>query len=143
MRTADRRNDAALERRSLHLSMASNLVVGAAGIAAALASNSHAIMVDGLFSLVGFLAALVAIKVSQRVDQAPDRYRPLGYGMDAAILTTFRSFFLTGLVAYPRARAEREWPKPALAGAGVSGRSAAPCSMADVMVGLPVAVYWT
>lgn len=100
MGAIEKPDDPALERRSLRLSLSSNLLIGVAGVAAALTSNSQALLVDGLFSLVGCFAALVGLKVSEQVQKGPDRYRPLGYGMDEALFTTFRSFFLLGLVAF-------------------------------------------
>lgn len=89
-----------LEGRSLLLGMWGNLFMGIAGVVAAILSNSNAILVDGLFSLIGFTAALLGRRVSQTADAGPDRVRPLGYAADEAIFTTFRSLSLLGLVLF-------------------------------------------
>lgn len=91
---------ARLEGRSLMLAMWGNLFMGAAGIAAGFASNSGAIMMDGLFSMIGFGSALLARRISRRLDAAPDRLRPYGYAADEAIFVTFRSLSLLGLVLF-------------------------------------------
>lgn len=89
-----------LESRSLVIGMWGNLFMGVAGVLAAILSNSNAILVDGLFSLIGFTAALLGRKVSRKVDAGPDRLRPIGYAADEAIFTTFRALSLLGLVLF-------------------------------------------
>ncbi|WP_349357637.1 cation transporter [Stappia sp.] len=96
----DRTRMARLESRSLLVGMAANLFMGAVGVAAAVLSNSTAILVDGLFSLIGFLAAYLGQRISRRVDAGPDRIRPLGYAADEALFTTFRALSLLGLVVF-------------------------------------------
>lgn len=94
-----------LESRSLFIAMWGNLLMGAAGLLAAVLSNSTAIMMDGLFSLVGFTAAFLARKISRRVDAGPDRLRPMGYAADEALFSTFRALSLLGLVMFAMALA--------------------------------------
>ncbi|WP_181893266.1 cation transporter [Falsiruegeria mediterranea] len=89
-----------LEGRSLIVGMWGNLFMGIAGVAAAILSNSDAILVDGLFSLIGFTAAILGRRVSQTAEAGPDRIRPAGYAADEAIFTTFRSLSLLGLVLF-------------------------------------------
>ncbi len=88
------------EQRSLRVSMYGNLWMAAAGIWAAALSGSQAILVDGLFSLIGFVAAVVASKVSRDVARRPDPIRPFGYGAEESIFTTFRALTLLGLVLF-------------------------------------------
>jgi divalent metal cation (Fe/Co/Zn/Cd) transporter len=89
-----------IEARALTIGMWGNLFMGGGGVLAAVLSNSQAILVDGLFSLIGFGAAIVGRRISRNADAAPDKYRPLGYAADEAIFTTFRSLSLLGLVAF-------------------------------------------
>lgn len=96
--SADRRKQ--LEGRSLIVAMAGNLFMGAAGILAGVLSNSNAIMMDGLFSLVGFGSAFLGRRISLRIDAGPDKRRPFGYAADEAIFSTFRSLSLLGLVLF-------------------------------------------
>ncbi|MDO5604852.1 MAG: cation transporter [Paracoccus sp. (in: a-proteobacteria)] len=87
------------EARALVLAMWGNLFMAAAGVLAGFLSNSNAIIMDGLFSLVGFVSALMARRISARLGSGPDRLRPWGYAADEAIFVTFRSLILLGLVA--------------------------------------------
>lgn len=89
-----------LESRSLAVAMWGNLFMAAAGLAAGVLSNSNAIMMDGLFSLIGFGSALLGRRISLRVDAGPDKTRPFGYAADEAIFSTFRSLSLLGLVLF-------------------------------------------
>ncbi|AUH34844.1 cation transporter [Paracoccus tegillarcae] len=88
------------EARSLTIAMWGNLFMAAAGLLAGFLSNSGAIMVDGLFSMIGFLSALLARRISRKLDAGPDRLRPYGYAADEAIFVTFRSLSLLGLVLF-------------------------------------------
>ena len=53
------------ESSTLAFSAFMALLIGCAGIVATLASNSQAILLDGLFNLIYFSVALVTIKVSK------------------------------------------------------------------------------
>ncbi|MDJ0858634.1 MAG: cation transporter [Dinoroseobacter sp.] len=89
-----------VEERSLKVSMIGNLWMAAVGIWAAVLSGSQAILVDGLFSLIGFAAAGFALKVTRDIARRPDRIRPFGYGTEESIFTTFRALTLLGLVLF-------------------------------------------
>lgn len=89
-----------LEGRSLTIAMYGNLFMAAAGVLAGLLSNSNAIMMDGLFSFIGFVSALLGRRISRKVTAGPDRFRPLGYAADESIFVTFRSLSLLGLVIF-------------------------------------------
>lgn len=91
-------NSKDIERRSLTTAKWANLFMGCAGIGAALLSNASALMLDGLFSGVNFLAAIFAAKVAERVESKPDALRPFGYEIDEAVFVMFRSLVLTGIV---------------------------------------------
>ncbi|WP_171176598.1 cation transporter [Ruegeria sp. HKCCD8929] len=88
------------EGRALLIGMWGNLFMGAAGVVAAILSHSDAILVDGLFSLIGFTSALLGRRVSATVHAGPDRLRPFGYAADEAIFATFRALSLLGLVLF-------------------------------------------
>ncbi len=94
-----------LEGRALNVGMFGNLFMATAGIVAAYLSHSQAILVDGLFSLIGFTAALLGKRVSRNAQRKPDKFRPYGYAGDEAIFTTFRSLSLLGLVIFAIANA--------------------------------------
>ncbi|WP_165590749.1 cation transporter [Ruegeria denitrificans] len=94
-----------LESRSLLVAMWGNLFMAAAGLLAGILSNSNAIMMDGLFSLIGFGSALLGRRISLRIDAGPDNLRPFGYAADEAIFATFRSLSLLGLILFAVANA--------------------------------------
>ena len=88
------------ERRALTISKWGNLFMGAAGILAAWLSNSQALLVDGLFSLIGFAAAVLGARITAQARRGPDHNRPLGYAVDESLFVTFRALSLLGLVAF-------------------------------------------
>lgn len=88
------------EQRALAISRWGNLFMGAAGVLAAWLSNSQALMLDGLYSLIGFTSAVLGARVAAQTTRVADRRRPLGYAADESIFLTFRSLSLLGLVAF-------------------------------------------
>jgi divalent metal cation (Fe/Co/Zn/Cd) transporter len=90
----------ALEARSLAVGKWGNLFMAGAGVLAAFLSNSEALLVDGLFSLTGFLAAIVGARIAARVNRRADRHRPFGYAAEEALYRSFRALSLIGLVLF-------------------------------------------
>ena len=88
------------QHRSLTASKWASLVMAVSGIVAAWLSRSDALMLDGLFSGLGFLSAIIAIRVSDSVRRNPDRRRPFGYDADEPIYITFRSLILLGIISF-------------------------------------------
>jgi len=70
------------------------------GVAASLLSRSDALLVDGLYSGVNFLSAVVAARVGAAVTRPPDRHRPFGYEAEEPLYVTFRSLSLLGIIAF-------------------------------------------
>ncbi len=87
-----------IEQRSLAPAKWANLFMGAAGITAAIVSNADALMLDGLFSGVNFLAAMFAARVAASVQRPADATRPFGYDIDEPVYIMFRSLVLTGII---------------------------------------------
>ena len=87
-----------IEQRSLNLAKWANLIMGAAGIVAAIGSHASALMLDGLFSGVNFLAAVLAARVAASIQQKPSSLRPFGYEIDEPMYVMFRSLVLTGVI---------------------------------------------
>ena len=100
MTALDFGSNKSMEGRSLLVAMWGNLFMAAAGILAGVLSNSNAIIMDGLFSLIGFGSAFLGRQVSRRVASGPDKLRPFGYAADEALFATFRSLSLLGLVLF-------------------------------------------
>lgn len=130
-----------LESRSLGVAMWGNLFMAAAGLLAGAMSNSAAIMMDGLFSLVGFGSALLARRISRRIDAGPDKARPFGYAADEALFSTFRALSLLGLIAFAIANAIRNI-YAYLNGAVPEPLVFAPMFVYFVGIGLTCTVLW-
>ena len=95
----------ALENRAMVLTKWANLGMGLAGAIAAWLANSQALLIDGLFSLIGYIAAVYAMRISQTAHLGPDRLRPFGYAAEEAMYATFRSLALLALVVFGIAQA--------------------------------------
>jgi predicted Co/Zn/Cd cation transporter (cation efflux family) len=70
------------------------------GVLTAWLANADALLVDGLYSGVNFLASLVAARVGQSVMRPWDKNRPFGYYADEAIYITFRAIILLGILIF-------------------------------------------
>lgn len=130
-----------LESRSLGVAMWGNMFMAAAGMLAGVLSNSNAIMMDGLFSLIGFGSALLGRRISRRIDAGPDKARPFGYAADEAIFSTFRSLSLLGLVLFAITNAIKSIYNY------LSGMTPEPLNFAPMIVyfsgiGLTCAILW-
>ena len=71
-----------------------------AGIAAAYLSHSDALLVDGLYSGVNFISAIVATKVAAAISRPADRLYPFGYDAYEALYVNFRSLILLGITSF-------------------------------------------
>lgn len=89
-----------VEQRALAIGKWANLLMCFAGVATAYLSRSDAMLVDGLYSGVNFISAIIAAGIGARVILPADRSRPWGYDFDEAIYVTFRSLILVGILAF-------------------------------------------
>jgi cation diffusion facilitator family transporter len=98
----DRHSTARTERRGLLLSVFGGLFMAALGLGFALLTESGAVLLDGVFSLIGTAVALVSIRVACMVRRPDDEqfhfgyalYEPmlnLGKGLLIAVVTVFAS----------------------------------------------------
>jgi len=88
------------EQRALKIGMWANLLMGISGVVAAQLSRSDALMVDGLYSAVNFVSAIIAGRVAVSVMRRPSQKRPFGYEVDEALYVLFRSLVLLGILAF-------------------------------------------
>jgi len=91
---------AAIERRSLSIGKWANLLMACLGIAAAYASHSDALLVDGLYSGVNFASAIIAGRISATILKPADRRYPFGYDVYEALYVKYRSLVLLGIMAF-------------------------------------------
>jgi predicted Co/Zn/Cd cation transporter (cation efflux family) len=90
--------DHEIEQRALGRGKWVNLFMGVVGVSAALVSHASALMLDGLFSAVNFMAAIFAARVAQRISRSPDSMRPFGYEIEEAVYVMFRALVLVGII---------------------------------------------
>jgi cation diffusion facilitator family transporter len=89
-----------LEQRALKLS-----IVGAAGMAFlgilfALLTRSQAIMLDGLFSLIGFAMGFATLKVARMVNQPDDQQFHFGYASFEPFVNLAKGLIITFLAIF-------------------------------------------
>jgi divalent metal cation (Fe/Co/Zn/Cd) transporter len=89
-----------IELRSLHIGKWANLFMGVSGIAAAYASHSDALLVDGLYSVVNFVSAIIAAQISMSILQPADKWFPFGYDAYEALYVKYRSLVLLGIMSF-------------------------------------------
>ncbi|MCG8587278.1 MAG: cation transporter, partial [Pirellulales bacterium] len=89
-----------VERNSLETGRWANLSMAIAGVTAAYASHSDAILVDGLYSGVNFVSALIAARITMSVVRPPNRAYPFGYDAYEALYVKYRSMILIGIMTF-------------------------------------------
>jgi predicted Co/Zn/Cd cation transporter (cation efflux family) len=67
------------EKRGLWLSIIGALFMAALGIGFAILTSSNAVLLDGLFSLIGFAIGLVSLRVAMLVRRPDDEVYHFGY----------------------------------------------------------------
>ena len=85
------------EARTLAFSAFMALLIGCAGITATLASNSQAILLDGLFNLIYFSVALVTIKVSKLASRPDSESYPFGYSYFESLVNLCKGLLILGV----------------------------------------------
>lgn len=89
-----------IEHQSLSIGKWGNLVMAGAGVAAAYLSHSDALLLDGLYSGLNFLSAIIAAKISASVLKPADQRYPFGYGAYEALYIKFRALVLLGIIVF-------------------------------------------
>ena len=90
----------ATERQSLQLGKWGNLLMAGAGVTAAYLSHSDALLIDGLYSGLNFVSAIVAAKVAASVVKPADRRYPFGYSVYEPLYVKFRAMVLLGIMVF-------------------------------------------
>ncbi|WP_146876329.1 cation diffusion facilitator family transporter [Halovibrio variabilis] len=88
------------ESSTLAFSAFMALLIGCAGIAATLASNSQAILLDGLFNLIYFGVALVTIKVSKLASRPDSESYPFGYSYFESLVNLCKGLLIFGVAVF-------------------------------------------
>jgi predicted Co/Zn/Cd cation transporter (cation efflux family) len=85
------------ERAALLVSAAAALVIGSVGVAAALATGSGAILLDGLFNLCFFGTALVTLRVATLLARPDDERYPFGYLFFEPLINSVKGLLILGV----------------------------------------------
>lgn len=93
------------ETRALRLSAWTSMFMAALGIGFGLATESDAIMLDGFFSLIGFVMALVTIRVARLVVQPADEHFQFGYAQFEPFLNAIKGLLMIGVSGFALAGA--------------------------------------
>lgn len=88
------------ERRALSMSIAGYLGMGALGLGFAAVTRSEAILFDGVYSLLNFLAALLAARVARLVDQPSTDAFPFGFAHFEPLLNVIRGFLILAAATF-------------------------------------------
>ena len=97
MRQLDRHE---VEQRALRRSVWGNLLFAALGFGFAASSRSEAILLDGFFSLVAFVLALLTIRVAKLVEGPADDWFHFGYAAFEPMLNTIKGLLLLGVCGF-------------------------------------------
>ncbi|MDY0137227.1 MAG: cation transporter, partial [Thiomicrospira sp.] len=88
-----------LEKRALHFSVWGNVFMVLIGVGFAIVSHSDAIMLDGLYSFIHLLIALLTIRVSQLVMKPSNDDYPFGYWMYEPMINMAKGLMIITLLA--------------------------------------------
>lgn len=89
--------DPVAERRFLRLSAGGNFTLGVVGVGFASVTNSQAIMLDGLYEVIYFVAALFTLRVAQLVHREDDDRFPHGYAYFEPLVNGLKGTFVAGV----------------------------------------------
>jgi cation diffusion facilitator family transporter len=88
------------ERKALRFSAVGMAVMAAAGIGFALISHSEAILLDGVFSAIGMVLALLTLKVAKIVRRPDDEHFHYGYAHFTPLLNLIKSLLMIILCVF-------------------------------------------
>jgi predicted Co/Zn/Cd cation transporter (cation efflux family) len=88
-----------MEKSVFVTSIIGTTVVSALGLTFYFIAGSEAILLDGIFTLLGIPIAIVGLVVAKLSREAPTEDCPLGFGQTRPMLELFKSLFMLGLIS--------------------------------------------
>lgn len=85
------------ERTALRISAGAALLIGGAGLAAAMATGSGAILLDGSFNLCFFVTAVFTLRVATLLTRPDDERYPFGYLSFEPLINTVKGLLILGV----------------------------------------------
>ena len=98
--TTEKPDGIRLERRAIVISIVATTSFGLLGIAISLVSQSGAVFLDGLFSLIGGAAGVLTLYVSTLVSRPRDEQYPFGYAAYEPMLNLFKGALIAMALIY-------------------------------------------
>lgn len=89
---------AVAERRAYVVSLVGTIVLAILGLGAALWTGSQAVLMDGLFTMVGIPLSIVSMVVVRLAEQKPTAEFPVGLIQARPLLELFKSLFMAGIL---------------------------------------------
>ena len=89
-----------VEKRALRLSAVGMGIMAVSGVAFAVVSHSDAILLDGVFSTIGLLLALLTFKVAEIVKRPDDEHFHYGYAHFAPQLNMIKALLMIVLCVF-------------------------------------------
>lgn len=95
--------DLSIEQKALQHGNILNILMAVIGVILFVFSNSKAVLIDGLFSLIQFIATLIAIKVSRDIqftNKTTKKKYPLGQYSKETLYVLFKSILIIVLLVF-------------------------------------------
>ena len=89
-----------IERRSIIITIVASVSFGLIGVVISLASQSGAVFLDGVFSLIFAVVGLLTLYVSGLVQRPRDEQYPFGYATFEPMLNLFKGILITLALLY-------------------------------------------
>lgn len=90
--------DLSIEQKALKHGNILNILMAVIGVILFIFSNSKAVLIDGLFSLIQFISTLIAIKVSRDIQHTSKKKYPLGQYSKETLYVLFKSILIIVLL---------------------------------------------
>lgn len=92
-----RQQKSQLERRALKVSLGGALFMALLGFSYAFYTHSEAILLDGVYSLVGLLLDLLTLRVAVLIERPEDEHFQFGYAQFEPLLNLFKGLMFLGI----------------------------------------------
>ncbi len=90
--------DLSIEQKALRQGNILNILMALIGVILFIFSNSKAVLIDGLFSLIQFISILIAVKISKDIQTSHKKKYPLGQYSKETLYVLFKSILIIVLL---------------------------------------------
>lgn len=86
--------DLLIEQKALKIGNTLNFIMAVSGIIIFIFSNSKAVLIDGMFSLIQFISTIIALKISRDLSKSSIKQYPLGQYSKETLYVLFKSLLI-------------------------------------------------